>query len=216
MWNSRVKPSVVVLRACLAGALAALLGACATTTAPERSGAVAVSDAGGFTITEEVAINEATRADFDAALAALEEARYDRGIALLASVAERAPQVTAVHINLGIAYARSGDFEKAEASLRKALVLNPRHPVAHNELGMVYRRTGRFREARTSYEAALAIHPGFHFARRNLAVLCDMYLADYECALENYTRYNEAVPSDQEAAMWIADLRNRAGAQETP
>lgn len=216
MWSSRVRGRVDFLRACLAAGLAALLGACATTSSPERAGPVAVSDADGFTITEEVAINEATRADFDAALAALEEARYDRGITLLTSVAERAPEVTAVHINLGIAYARTGDFEKAEASLKQALALNPRHPVAHNELGMVYRRTGRFQEARASYEAALAIHPDFHFARRNLAVLCDMYLADYECALANYTRYNEAVPSDQEAAMWIADLENRAGARETP
>lgn len=193
----------------LLAALALALSACAAPgpTGPEI---VEASDPGGFTITEEVHIDDAVRADFDRALGALEARQYEQGITLLEGVTERAPEVTAAHINLGIAYSRTDRLEPAAASLSRALQLNPRHPVAYNELGMVYRRMGRFDEARASYEAALAIHPEFHFARRNLAVLCDLYLGDTRCALENYERYSQAVPSDDEAAMWIADLRNRA------
>jgi Flp pilus assembly protein TadD len=97
-----------------------------------------------------------------------------------------------------------------EASFERALA-QPRHPVAHNELGIVYRKTGRFTEARESYERALELHPGFHYARRNLAILCDVYLADPECALANYTLYAAAVPGDESASIWIADVRNRMG-----
>jgi len=177
----------------------------------QRPAAVEMKDEHGFMITEEVRVSPEVRADFEQAMRLLEQEQYHQGLALLDKVTERAPEATAAHIDLGIAYRKVGELEQAEASIKRALRLNPRHPVAHNELGMLYRRMGRFNEARAHYQQALAVYPGFHYARRNLAVLCDIYLADLECALENYQLYAEAVPEDAEAAMWIADLRNRAG-----
>jgi len=192
-------------------ALAALAAAACATPSSRPVAPVESRDDAGFTITEEVHLSGEARAQYDAAVRLLEQQQYQQGIALLVELTAKAPQLTAAHINLGIAYARLDDLERAEASLKRALELNPRHPIAHNELGMVYRRTGRFAEARASYEQALAIYPEFHFARRNLAILCDLYLRDTACALENYERYEAAVPDDEEAAMWLADLRNRAG-----
>jgi len=42
-----------------------------------------------------------------------------------------------------MAYARTGDLDRAEASLNKALESDPKQPVAFNELGMVQRRKRR-------------------------------------------------------------------------
>lgn len=166
-------------------------------------------DATGFTIVEEVRVGADVRADYDTAMRLLEQQNYVDGIAALLKVTERAPNATAPHIDLGIAYARSGDLDHAEQSLKRALELNPRHPIAYNELGMVQRRKGDFAAARASYEKALALFPSFHYAQRNLAVLCDLYLADYKCALEHYEAYARAVPDDEHTAKWIADLNNR-------
>jgi Flp pilus assembly protein TadD len=200
----------VVRRQALLFAAAWAFSACATPGA-ERPKQVETRDGSGFTITEEVDVSPETRADFQSAVRMLEQEQYDSGIALLLEVTEAAPRVTTAHIDLGIAYGRVNDLERAEASIKRALELNPHHPVAHNELGILYRRSGRFGKARKSYEKALAAYPDFHFARRNLAILCDVYLSDTKCALEHYELYTQAVPEDGAAVMWKADLSNRLG-----
>jgi len=198
------------MKSILAALSASLVAACATTTEPVRAPVnIEIQEAVGFTITEEARIGGDVRADYEAAVSYLQQGRHDEGIALLEQVAAAAPDLSAPRIDLGIAQHRAGDLKAAEANLLRALESNPEQPVAHNELGIIYRKTGRFAEARRSYEAALAVYPGFHFARRNLAILCDLYLADLECALDNYEAYMKTVPGDEEASMWIADIRYR-------
>ena len=195
--------------------LCAAIAACATTTEKPRAQAqVDVQQEVGFTITEAVSMSDALRTDYDRALALLGADNLEQGIALLETIVESAPGISGPQIDLGIALHRKGDLEDAEERLLQALELNPEHPVIHNELGIIYRKTGRFDAARRSYDAALATYPGYHHARRNLGVLCDLYLADPQCALQSYEAYMQTVPGDEEAAMWIADLRNRTQLQE--
>ena len=193
--------------------LATGLTACNSTAVKRTPARIEIQEAIGFTITEEARISGDVRIDYERALDLLEQGELEGGAALLETVAANAPTLSAPWIDLGIAYHRIGDFEAAENNLRQALELNPQHPIALNELGIVYRKTARFAEARRSYEAALEVYPGYHYARRNLAVLCDLYLADMGCALRNYEAYMATVHSDDEAAMWLRDIRYRAGGQ---
>ena len=172
-----------------------MLAACNTTpskpAAASAPAQIQVEESVGFTLIEDARVEGDVRVDYDRALDLLARGNSTEGIA---------------H--------RLDDLEAAEQHLLQALSINPHHPIALNELGIVYRKTARFAEARQQYEAALAVYPGYHYARRNLAVLCDLYLADLECALSNYEAYMATVLSDDEAAMWLKDVRYRAGQTE--
>lgn len=206
--NKRRRPLAARCGVLLAATL--LESACATSKAP-RPAEVVVQDASGFTLSEPRRINASQRGDFERAVRLLREEQYAPAIALLVEITQAAPNLTAAHLDLGMAYQRVGDLARAEASFARALESSPNHPVVLNELGMLQRKQGRFAEARKSYEQALAQHPSFHFARRNLAILCDLYLADRSCALEQYQLYAQAAPDDAVVGKWIADLRGRTG-----
>ena len=192
------------------------LAACNTTPGKSTSASaqIQVEESVGFTLIEDARVRGDVRFDYERALDLLARGESNAGISLLETVAAAAPNLSAPRISLAIAHHRLGDLEKAEQHLLQALSINPDHPIALNELGIVYRKTARFAAARQQYEAALAVYPGYHYARRNLAVLCDLYLADLECALKNYEAYMATVRSDDEAAMWLRDVRYRAGRTE--
>lgn len=193
--------------------------AMATTSGPLEAPAEVVDvhqEYYGFTITRRDPVPDDVRADYESATRLLESGRFEQGVSLLQALTERAPTATAPHVVLGIAYANAGDLDLAEQSLRNALALSPDHPVALNELGLVQRRRGQFEESRASYEAVLARYPDFHYAHRNLAILCDLYLGDPVCALEHYEEYARVAPEDVEVAKWITDLRLRASLEANP
>jgi Flp pilus assembly protein TadD len=185
-----------------------------TSISTSASAQIQVEESVGFTLIEDARVEGDVRVDYDRALDLLARGNSAEGIALLETVAAATPNLSAPRISLAIAQHRLGDLEATEQHLLQALSINPSHPIALNELGIVYRKTARFAEARQQYEAALAIYPGYHYARRNLAVLCDLYLDDVDCAISNYEAYMATVLSDDEAAMWLKTARFRAGRTE--
>jgi tetratricopeptide (TPR) repeat protein len=163
----------------------------------------------GFIITEVPKMDVESRRDFDRAVAMLKDEDYGQAIDLLKKVIEQSPGVTAPYIDIAIAYEHIGKPEQAEEDLKTALKLFPDHPVACNEYGLLCRKAGRFAEARAIYEEAIALFPDYYPLRRNLGILCDLYLNDLNCALEQYEIYSNAKPEDKQVKAWIADLRGR-------
>ncbi len=160
-------------------------------------------------VTVDVAVD--VEIDFKDALALLQKGDYIQAIAVLKTVIEREKRLPAPFINIAIAYNALGDAATAEENLIQALKIDTGHPVANNELGLLYRKAGKFNAARTAYENAIKQNPDYLPAKRNLGVLCDLYMHDLECALEQFEKYIELKPDDKAASIWVVDVKQRLG-----
>lgn len=158
-----------------------------------------------------VVVSPEIRADFDAAMTHIKAEEYDAGIELLTKVVKATPPSATPGVNLALAYKKTGKLNQAEENLKLALGVEPDNPVANNELALLYRKTGRFSEARQVYEKLLEKYPNYRMVHKNLGILCDLYMRDYECALKHYVFYSSVVQDDKKVKIWIADLQRRSG-----
>jgi Flp pilus assembly protein TadD len=158
---------------------------------------------------EVVSVDSDVQRDFDQALQLLQAEQYDTAIEMLNKVIEQEKRLTAPYINLAMAYRHQGDDKMAEKYLLKALEIDQAQPVANNELGIIYRKQGRFADAKNVYDNALSENPDYLPVIRNLGILCDLYLRDVQCALEQFEKYQKQVPDDKTIEIWIADLKTR-------
>jgi tetratricopeptide (TPR) repeat protein len=182
-----------------------MLGACGITSK------VTTFSTDDIVISEEFGIDTDLSEKFNQAVKKISSKKYDEAIELLIEVTSKTDKHSAPYINLAIAYSETGKIKDAENVLLKAVKINPTHPVTNNELGLVYRKTGRFSEAKKIYEHVIKNHPQFLPARKNLGILCDLFMNDLGCAIEQYEAYLNVRPYEKNIKIWLTDLKRRAG-----
>ena len=193
-------------RKCIICFLSVFLFACAGGDVREEADVTTIKKT-----TSHVDVDSDVELDFKNAIVLMEQDQNAQAIVVLKSVIEREQRLPAPYVNIAIAYNKTKDTEAAEENLIKALKLDIGHPVANNELGLLYRKSGKFNAARTAYQNAIKDHPEYLPAKRNLGVLCDLYLHDFDCALEQFEDYLELKPDDKTVAIWVADVKRRLG-----
>ena len=185
--------------------LSFVLVACGTTSK------VATFDTDDIVISEEYGIDTDLSDKFNLAVIHINNKKYDEAIELLVDVTSNTVKHSAPYINLAMAYSETGKIKDAENILLKAININPSHPVTNNELALVYRKTGRFPKAKETYENVIKNYPQFLPARKNLGILCDLFMNDLGCAIEQYEAYLNVRPNEKEVGIWLTDLKRRAG-----
>jgi len=161
--------------------------------------------------TSRLDIDSDVERDFKNAVLLMQQENYAQAIPVFNAVIEREKRLPAPYVNVAIAHNKLGDIKAAEENLISALKLDIGHPVANNELGLLYRKKGKFKAARTAYENAIKEHPEYLPAIKNLGVLCDLYMHDFDCALQQFEDYLELKPDDKMVAIWVADVKRRIG-----
>jgi tetratricopeptide (TPR) repeat protein len=161
-----------------------LVDGCAT--APER-----------FTGQKQVNVTPALRERYHQAIEAMKAGQWQSAIVDFESITRENDRLSGPYLNLGIAYAHTGDKEKAIAALQASIERHPDNPIAYNQLGILYRQNGQFEQAGKMYESALQIDPACADAQWNLGVLHDLYLQQPSEAQQHYERYRQLTGSDK-------------------
>jgi tetratricopeptide (TPR) repeat protein len=96
--------------------------------------------------------------------------RAAEGIEAMEQAATLDPNWGRIRLDLGLAYATAGNYERAEAVLRQAVSITPGSPHVHNGLSLILNERGRFAEALAAADAALERDPAHLWARYNRAM----------------------------------------------
>ena len=148
--------------------------------------------------------------DYFRGLQAMMTGNKDRALRAFVQMEEDFPGLSGPIVNQGIILLRSGEYEEAESTLRRAIETNTYNPYAHNALGVALREQGRFAEARTHYQKAIELDPAYARAHFNLGVLAELYLLDLETALRHFREYQQLQRQpDATVSNWIMDLERR-------
>ena len=92
-----------------------------------------------------------------------------------------------INAKLGLNYMRHGEYDVAEAKLKKALKENPRLGEAHHYLAELYRRTERYDEAKEHFRLALKYTPDDPNLQNNFGVfLCGQ--GEYREAIDLFVK----------------------------
>lgn len=166
---------------------------------------------GGYNKPVNIDIDSDIEDSFNQAVKHLKAQEYDQAIALLTDIIQMEKRAAAPYVNLGMAYDLKGDVKQAEEYLQQAVSIDLAHPVANNQLGLLYRKQGRFDDARKAYTNALSQYPDYLPVRKNLGILCELYLRDFPCAMEQYEYYQKLRPDDKSVNNWVVDLSRRMG-----
>ena len=103
---------------------------------------------------------QASAPNFEAARKLLQEGKYDEALSQLQALAAQDPKLPGLSHQLGAAYYKKGDFQKAVGYLKQATGENPKDSEAVQLLGL----SGYFRDTQTKpSHCSKRFRPGIHW-----------------------------------------------------
>ncbi len=150
--------------------------------------------------------------DFKIAIAHLNKDRLEKAELILKKMISDYPQLAGPYANLGVVYTRQKKWGEAKKVLLEGGLKNPKNIKILNQLGYVYRNKGDFKQAEKTYLSAIEKAPGETAAYRNIGILYDIYMGDFNQASRYYQKYQTMLSKpDRKVAGWIVDINRRAG-----
>ncbi len=131
-------------------------------------------------------------------------------VSLWADAKKKAPGFIRPYSNLGEAYDKQGNYEKAIREFKEAIALEPNYTFALNNLGNVYGKLKQFELALGYFERVVQIDPTYAPAYYNLGRAQQALKRNAE-AMQSYRRAFELEPYFEEALYNYSILAIQAG-----
>jgi len=163
-----------------------VISACASQPAPVTSDQASVQEK---TVRPILSPQDQTR--YQQALEALQSGKTDKAEGLLEALLAQYPTLAGAHVNLGIIYQSSGDDDRAMSEFDDALSINSNNTDALLQRASLWQSQGKFRRAEQDLNRLLDIDDDHRRAHFNLGVLYELYLQEYDAAIDHYERYVE-------------------------
>ncbi|MGX5201651.1 tetratricopeptide repeat protein [Aliikangiella sp. IMCC44632] len=140
----------------------------------------------------------------------LSKQQFDQAIASLKSLKLKFPQSSGPHYRLARIYMHQSDFAAAVEESQSCINVTPNNYYCFELQGLALREQGQFAQAKAAYQKAIEIYPNHATVHLNLGILADIYLYDFELALQHYQQYLLLSTAKKETVnKWIIDLKRR-------
>lgn len=94
--------------------------------------------------------------------------RFSKAIALDPDNKRLENWLPKIHNNLGVAYLKQDNMQRAIHHFQKVIIYKPDHYLAHNNMGVAYLQLAQYEQAIAQFRAALKIKPDYDGAKVNL------------------------------------------------
>ena len=147
--------------------------------------------------------------DWDHAQQLMVKKKWSQAHTALQSMITQYPNASELYLALGQVHEALGTYEQAEQAYLTALTVKATNNHAYDQLATFYRIQGDFTLAETMYVKAIQVWPDNVDAIKNLGLLYDVYLNQFDQAEGYYQRALELDPDNHTLQAWLTDLQRR-------
>ena len=127
---------------------------------------------------------------------------WENGLTVWSYVIEKRPnEVSIAYTNLGSAYQKRGQLDKAMENYNKAISLDPNDYLAYTNRGVIFDRMGQFDKAIESHNKAIVSNPGDYKAYFNRGLTYDK-MGRITDAIEDFQRTLRLNTQDTQVIAW--------------
>lgn len=151
------------------------------------------------------------QSEYEKGLDLMKAKSYDQAHIIFTKLTTSYPNLAGAYVNLALIYNAKSDGNKAELTISKALEINPNNVDALIQMAVLSQKSGRFKDVERYLLTAEAIESSNQIVQYNLAVLYEIYLQQYDDAINHYENYLALTSNDDKETVkrWIQLLERK-------